>query len=127
MQELNKIVKVDESYKIKCELFIDSLDQQLPYLLQTIEKKQNPSVFFAEYVLPTLIELDIPTSLHLDFFKIVDLYFQEKNQSLLNLSINELYYSEAMLYLKKALSECDKTNLNSCHEFVIYLQQKFIP
>jgi hypothetical protein len=68
------------------------LDEQIPYLLQTIEKKQNPSVFFAQYVLPILIELDIPISLHLDFLKIVDIYFQEKNQSLLNLSMKELYY-----------------------------------
>lgn len=126
-KELIKIVTIDYLYKAKCELFIEKLDEQIPYLLQTIEKKQNPSVFFAQYVLPILIELDIPISLHLDFLKIVDIYFQEKNQSLLNLSMKELYYWEAELYLKKALSVCDKKHLNDCKEFVIYLQQKFIP
>lgn len=124
---LKKVVQIDYSYKEKCELFIEKLDEQIPNLLQNIEKNQNPWIFKAEYIIPILLDLDIPINLHNYFLEIVDIYFQEKKQTLLNVTINDLYYSEAMLYLKKALYECEKRHLNECETFVIYLQQKFIP
>lgn len=124
---LKKVVSIDYSYKEKCELFIEKLDEQIPNLLQTIEKNQNPWIFKAEYIIPILLELDIPINLHNYFLEIVDIYFEDKKHTLLNVTINDLYYSEAILYLKKALSECEKKYLNECETFVIYLQQKFIP
>lgn len=124
---LKKVVSIDYSYKAKCELFIEKLDEQIPNLLQTIEKNQNPWIFKAEFIIPILLELDIPINLHNYFLEIVDIYFQDKKHTLLNVTINDLYYSEAMLFLKKALSECEKRHLNECETFVIYLQQKFIP
>lgn len=134
---LNKIVeeylgnnKDNEAKKIiirrKCALFIEELDKVIPKFLQGNKEKKDFDIFKTQDIKNILRELKISERFHVNFMKIVDLYYKDKKENIVSENIEKskivdelgLAYSE----LKEGLKDCSQNMLVLCEKFIIHVQ-----
>lgn len=113
--------------KQKCNSFIAELNRTMPDLLLLIVEKRDINMYKVREIKDILVKLNINAKFHNDFMKVVDLYYEEKRESIVfesvsNDSENITPLDLAYLKLKEDFSNSNKTELNLYQDFIRYVQ-----